>query len=185
MASPRTTRRIDRIRTDIPITRLLISYGYPIQDADREQQFPCDLHGDGLDSKPSARVYPVSGQWYCWACSRSRDAIQTVREKEGMDFLPAIEKLEKDYGLPPLPWEDSDHEEKPRNMVAEILDAPYVDPVRSRCEHIIHAITTERSVPMVRVLKLWEAFDRARVLEDGGNPEPMRALLDVLRRPRE
>lgn len=184
MAGKRTTRRIERIRAEIPIGRVLASYGYQVQDVEREQQFPCDLHGDGIDSKPSARMYPANNAWYCFSCSQSRDAIQTVREKEGLDFIQAIDKLEKDYGLLPLPWEDGDQEFKPRDMVADILDAPYIDPVRARCGKIIRTITVERSEPLPRVLKLWEVFDRARVIEDSGDPEPMKSLLIVILRPR-
>jgi hypothetical protein len=180
----RTTRRVERIRAEIPITRLLAGYGYQVQDVDREQQFPCDLHGDGTDGKPSARVYPANNQWYCFGCARSRDAIQTVREKEGLDFPQALDKLEKDFGLPPLPWEEGDQEAKPRDVVADILDAPYVDPVRNRCERFLRAIMTERTEPLPRVLKMWEAFDRARVLEDRGEHEPMKHLLATLLRPR-
>lgn len=119
----------------------------------------------------------------CFACPRSRDAIQTVREKENLSFHDAIEKLEKTYGLPSLPWEESDRESKPTDEVAAILDAPYADPVRVRAERMIRAITTERAESLSRVLKMWEAFDRARVLEEGGDPEPMRSLLTVLLRP--
>jgi hypothetical protein len=43
----------------------------------------------------------------------------------------------------------------------------------------------ERSEPLLRVLKLWEVFDRARVLEDGGDPAPMKSLLKALLRPKE
>ena len=179
----RSERRVARIHEVIRIDKVLESYGYRVQsNTDREQQFSCDLHGDGTDSKPSARVYPSTNQWYCWACSRSRDAIQTVREKENLSFHDAIERLEKTYGLPSLPWEEGDREEKPADEVAAILDAPYADPVRVRAERIIRALTTERTEPLNRVLKMWEAFDRARVMEEGGDPEPMRSLLTVLLR---
>lgn len=178
----RAERRAARIRTDIPITRVLEAYGYRVQDVDREQQFSCDLHGDGSDSKPSARVYPSTNQWYCWACSRSRDAIATVREKEGVSFHAALEKLERDHGLPALPWEDGDDETAPADPVAEVLDAPRTDPVRARTERVLRALTVERTEPLPRVLKLWEAFDRARVLEDRGDDGPMRTLLTALLR---
>ena len=180
----RSERRATRIRTDIPITRVLEAYGYRVQDVDREQQFPCDLHGDGTDGKPSARVYPDTNQWYCFACARSRDAVATVREKEGLAFLAALDALEKRYGLPSLPWEDGDDETAPVDPVAAILDAPRIDPVRARTERVIRALTVERTDPLPRVLKLWEAFDRARVLEDGGDEGPMRSLLTALLRPR-
>ena len=180
----RSERRAARIRTEVPIDRVLETYGYAVQSGtEREQQFSCDLHGDGTDSKPSARVYPESNHWWCFACHSSRDAIQTVREKEGLSFLAAVEKLEREYGLPPLPWEDGDGGGAPVDPVSEILDAPYVDPVRLRVERYIRAVTIERSEPIPRILKLWETFDRARSLEDAGDPEPMKSLFAVLLRP--
>lgn len=180
----RSERRAARIRTDIPIARVLEDYGYRVQDVDREQQFQCDLHGDGSDGKPSARVYPSTNQWYCFACARSRDAVATVREKEGMAFHAALDALEQRYGLPALPWEEGDDETTAADPVAAVLDAPYADPVRTRAERVIRALTAERTEPLPRVLKLWEAFDRARVLEDQGDEGPMRSLLTVLLRPR-
>ena len=180
----RAERRATRIRTEIPITRVLEAYGYRVQDVDREQQFPCDLHGDGTDGKPSARVYPDTNQWYCFACARSRDAVATVREKEGLTFLASLDALEKRYGLPSLPWEDGDDETAPVDPVAAILDAPRIDPVRARTERVLRALAVERTEPLPRVLKLWEAFDRARVLEDRGDDGPMRSLLTALLRPR-
>lgn len=180
----RSERRVARIHEVVRIDRVLESYGYRVQaNVDRDQQFPCDMHGDGTDGKPSARVYPSTNQWYCFGCSRSRDAIQTVREKENLSFLDAIKKLEETYGLPSLPWDEGDREEKPTDEVAAILDAPYADPVRVRAERVIRAITLERTESLSRVLKMWEAFDRARLLEEGGDTEPMRSLLTVLLRP--
>ncbi len=178
----RSERRAARIRTDIPITRVLEDYGYRVQDVDRRQQFPCDLHGDGSDGKPSARVYPESNQWYCFACSRSRDAVATVREKEGLAFHAALDALEQRYGLPALPWEEGDDDTTPADPVAAVLDAPHADPVRVRTERVLRALTIERADPLPRVLKLWEAFDRARVLEDRGDEGPMRSLLTALLR---
>jgi intein/homing endonuclease len=63
----RAKQRADRIRQDIDIVQVLADYGYKVNPGggDREQQFSCDLHGDGSDSKPSARVYPSSNSWYC------------------------------------------------------------------------------------------------------------------------
>lgn len=63
----RSRQRADRIRALIPIEEVLLHYGYQVRaDAGgREQQFCCDLHGDGQDTKPSARVYPESASWYC------------------------------------------------------------------------------------------------------------------------
>lgn len=120
----------------------------------------------------------------CFACARSRDAVATVREKEGMAFHAALDALEQRYGLPALPWEEGDDDTTPADPVAAVLDAPHVDPVRVRTERVLRAITVERADPLPRVLKLWEAFDRARVLEDRGDEGPMRSLLTALLRPR-
>lgn len=183
--SQRSERRAVRIREEIRIDRVLAHYGFGVTpDIDREQQFSCKLHGDGSDSRPSARCYPDNNAWYCWACARSRDAVQTLREIEGLGFHAALDKLERDYGLPSLPWEDGDREVAPADPVSEILDAPYADPVRNRAERYLRALTQERSEPRAKVVKLWEVFDRARVLEDTGEPDPMRTLLTALLRPR-
>lgn len=65
----RSKQRVERIKKEIPIIAVLASFGYQVRSdgGDREQQFPCDLHGDGQDNKPSARVYPDSQQFYCVA----------------------------------------------------------------------------------------------------------------------
>ncbi len=62
----RSKQRADRIRAEVPILEVLATYGYRVTvGGDREQQFQCDLHGDGKDGKPSARVYPDEGHWFC------------------------------------------------------------------------------------------------------------------------
>ena len=63
----RSKRRLEQIKQNVEITQVLSDYGYKIHlgGSSQEQQFPCDLHGDGSDGKPSARVYPATGQWYC------------------------------------------------------------------------------------------------------------------------
>lgn len=67
MADSQARARADRIREKIPIVQLLEDFGYGVRASggDREQQFSCNLHGDGQDNKPSARVYPDSDSWYC------------------------------------------------------------------------------------------------------------------------
>ena len=102
-------RRADRVKKKVQIRQLLYDLGYRVRpdSGDREEQFPCDLHGDGRDLKFSARVY--SDQWYCFGCDKSRDVIETVREKLDLGFSDAIQWLEKKYDLPPLPFESSDY----------------------------------------------------------------------------
>ena len=162
----RAKQRADRIREVVPIIQVLADYGYHVNAAgdDREQQFSCDLHGDGSDGKPSARAYPSSNSWYCFACGRPRDAIQTCREKEGHDFWAAIKILEARYRLPALPWEDeveAPHVNTLNENLKDSLRSDYTyEEERTRVERFLQIATEEREVPMMTVLAMWEAFDR-------------------------
>lgn len=59
-------QRVARIQEAGDILELLAYYGYQVRsEYHTEQQFSCDLHGDGNDGKPSARVYPDTNSWFC------------------------------------------------------------------------------------------------------------------------
>jgi len=174
----RAKARADRIREQVAITDVLASYGYMVNPSggEREQQFSCDLHGDGTDSKPSARVYPETGSWYCFACATSRDAIQTVREKEGLDFRAACERLEQRYHLPPLPWEGPEEEEvRSRDDWADDTPIVTASDAQKRVSALLRSVTTEKSLPLLGLLRLWEEHDRLSIHLEGKNTE---GLLD-------
>lgn len=179
----RTQKRAERIKAEIPIDQLLADYGYNIYvDGEREQQFSCDLHGDGTDSKPSARVYPESNQWYCFACTVSRDSIQTVREKEGVGFIEAIDLLERKFKLPSLPWEDAFEETSPEELFAESLREPSRDTLEietTRAKRLLEALTTERTKPLPLMLRLWEQFDCLSVMSTT-NPDAVHSAMSKL-----
>lgn len=161
----RAKQRADRIRADVEITQVLSDYGYDVnaEGGDREQQFSCDLHGDGSDSKPSARAYPDSNSWYCFACGRTRDAIQTVREKEGLDFWPAIKVIEARYKLPALPWEDEEEvraETLGEKIIANLRSDRTFEEERVTTERLLQTMTDEKEAPIGDVLAHWEAYDR-------------------------
>ena len=179
--------RIDRIHKEIDITQVLSDLGYPVHlgGGYREQQFPCDLHGDGHDNKPSARVYPESSSWYCFGCSKARDAIDTIQAKEGITFHEAICKLEADYNLPSLPWDD-DRPLPPSETLRGTVKAS-VDPTRTLADDLrtirstLGWITEERLLGMDRTLTFWEAVDQvAYKVENELMPEQMgRQVLTV------
>ncbi len=163
----RARQRADRIREQIPITRVLVEYGYPVHDGySNEEQFSCDLHGDGHDNIPSARVYPDSNSWYCFACDQTRDSIQTVREKEGMDFWPAVKLLEKRYGLKAMSYtEDADFERPPAEGLSKaVSEAVTVDrtieEAQRRTHKLLDGLTTDRDVPLTVLLGAWEGYDK-------------------------
>ena len=161
--SERARQAADRIREHVPIIRILAAYGYRVREdgGEREQQFSCDLHGDGRDGRPSARVYPASNSWYCFACDRTRDPIQTVREKEGIEFWPAVKLLEESVGLDPLPYDGSWSKEDVVSTVAKVLDPQktWADDER-RVRSLLDSITLDRTLPLDTLLKFWAAFDR-------------------------
>lgn len=161
--SDRAEAAAARIREQVPILQVLQSYGYRVRDDGgfREQQFQCDLHGTGRDNKPSARVYPTSNSWYCFACDKTRDAIETVRAKEGVKFWEAVKLLEHAYGLDPLPVDyGTDNQPGAVSLVAAKLDPTKTfeqdaDTVRN----YLDACTLNRDLPLDQLLRFWEAFD--------------------------
>lgn len=160
----RNQRRRERIRSEIPIAQVLYDLGYPVRPdaAHREQQFPCDLHGDGRDMKPSARIYPRGNAWYCFAESKRRDAIRTIRDKFGLSYLDAIKWLEDKYGLPPLPFEEEDRQGPTFNhqLAMEINYSRTFDDDRARLSSLLGNITAERILDCDVTASFWEALDR-------------------------
>ena len=160
----RTKNRADRIREEIPISAVLADLGYMVlPDAGgREQQFSCDLHGDGSDQKPSARCYPTSNSWYCFGCSRTRDAITTIMEKKGMSVPDACTYLEDKYGLAPLPWEED--EDTQTNLGAEIRGimnrGDTFESLEKRIRVLLNSLwDSKEHISLKMYLGLWETFD--------------------------
>lgn len=161
--SERSRLRAERIQEEIDISQVLIDFGYNVHPG-AEHQFSCDLHGDGFDSKPSARVYPESSSWYCWACEKSRDAIETVRAKQGIGFMEAMKWLEDRYGLDTLPWTDQQREEMRKVEKANPFEETYrrarsYDEEREDTKRFLDDLTYDRDLPYEQLLAFWEAFD--------------------------
>lgn len=163
----RSRDRADRIRAEVPLDALLEELGYAVTaGGEREQQFSCDLHGDGSDSKPSARYYPESNSWYCFACGRARDAIATVMEKQGMGFSDACKTLEAKYDLPPLPWKD-DIKQKPKAEPVIITEdeSDNLASLVAVVKQMIDSFTRDGAYDMDTSLKMWEAYDRVLYMQ--------------------
>lgn len=162
MAS-RIERRKDRVKAEISIFKVLSDYGYEVLENDYEQQFCCDLHGDGQDVKPSARVYS-DNSWYCFACSEQRDSIATVQVKEEMAFGDAIYFLERKYNLPKLPWEDDDEVyQKPKTLAEELYASrPSVDypKAEKRAQTLLNGLSIDQSLPLETLMALWDVYDK-------------------------
>lgn len=169
----RVEERIARIREQIPIVAVLSHYGYRVREdgGEREQQFPCDLHGDGQDNSPSARAY--DDHFYCFGCGVSRDAIDLVQAKEGCTFGQACRTLESLYGLPSLPWGDEDEHYKPPPSAREEIEKALTQEVPfeawgKRLSTLLMTLTQERTLTMKPAMRFWESFDKVchRVREE-------------------
>lgn len=177
------SKRAQRIKDEISILSVLLDYGYQVhpEGGDREQQFPCDLHGDGHDGKPSARVYPSSASFFCFACGKSYDAIALVMTKDGVSFSQACRKLEQKYGLPA--WATRAEDELPAPTATfGVINTSYSDE-RHRVERLLVNLTQEKNLSMQDTLALWEAFDKIDwlVSEGGWSEDTGRIALSKLR----
>ena len=159
----RNQRRLERIKKDIPIAQLLSDLGYPVRPdaAYREQQFSCDLHGT-RDIKPSARVYPDNNAWYCFAESKHRDAVQTIRDKLELPFNEALKWLEDKYNLPFMPFEEGDRQGPTFNqeLALELDPTKTYEQDRARTAVLLDNITGQRILDMNITTSFWEAVDR-------------------------
>jgi hypothetical protein len=162
MADGHARARADRIRESIPIVQVLEDYGYRVRGdgGEREQQFSCNLHGTGWDTKPSARVYPESNSWYCFACDVSRDAIGTVQANEGLEFWGAIKWLEGKYKLPPMKWEGPTEVSTLDSVAASLRYDKTFDDDRERLTARLNRLTTDRDLTLPVLLSFWEAHDK-------------------------
>ena len=185
----RARESADRIRSEVPLVRVLYDYGYHVDPdgTDREQQFSCDLHGDGSDSKPSARAYPDSSSFHCFACGHSRDAITLVMEKEGIEFWPAIKKIEAEYGLPSLPWSGESQDSTPsiREEVKSALASNKglsIDQKFDRIKSKISILYEEGSADDAVCAGYWALYDKVKYYQDSGSHQPqvVSGLLDSL-----
>jgi hypothetical protein len=161
--SDRAKAAAARLHEHVPILEVLQAYGYRIREDGglREQQFSCDLHGSGRDLKPSARVYPESNTWYCFSCDKTRDAIETVRAKDGLKFWDAVKLLEKNYGLDPLPLDYGlEDQTGPIQALASTLDATQTFAQDlDQLQRLLDRCTINRDLPLESLLRFWEKFD--------------------------
>ena len=146
-------KRADRLKNQVPLDQILNGYGYHVRTIGADQQFSCDLHGSGVDTKPSARYYHATKTWYCFACGKVRDVVTTVMEKEGVDFATACRMLEKKFNL--SEWKEY---EKPDTFKeVDILDEE-ID-WQEKTINKLTRMTREKVLSLNECLRLWEAVD--------------------------
>lgn len=86
---------IDEVRERVDLVALIGRY-INLKKAGSRYTGVCPFHGD---TDPSLSVNPDRGFWYCFGCQAGGDAISFVRQKEGLEFVEAIEFLARMHGL--------------------------------------------------------------------------------------
>jgi hypothetical protein len=167
------SKRADRIKEKVPLLGVLAYYGYGVgSSSDTEYQFRCDLHGDGSDNAPSARVYPSTNTWYCFACGKIRDSISTVMEKEGLDFSSACKALELKFGLPVWTWQEKDPFEETDGGVSN--EQSDLDLLKKRIGLKLSDLIKARVLSKEQSLKYWEAYSMLETLDKTTEAQWMR-----------
>lgn len=98
--------------------------GPPVSRAGRWLFWRCPFHAD---IHPSLAVTPDTGTWHCFGCGKSGDVITWLREREGLTFREACERLGVqdilDTPRPAPPAEDRSPDPAWQARAREIVDA--------------------------------------------------------------
>ena len=101
----------------------------------------------------------------CFGCDKTRDAIETVRAKEGLDFWGAVKKLESVYGLAPLPVEEGYERPDPHAAIKEAMATldphkTFDDDLKELSQLLLALSEPPSQITMDRALAFWEAQDK-------------------------
>jgi len=94
-----------------------------------------------------------------------------VRDKLGLTFTQALKWLEEKYGLPPMPFEDTDYQQRPslvQKISQEIDPAKTYEDDRARFSVMLDNVTHERVMDLEDVASFWEALDKLTYLLSQG-----------------
>lgn len=87
----------------------------------------CPVHGE---STPSLQIYEDTNSYYCWgACGKGGDAIEFVKEIDGVDFKDALKTVCEILEISEEEWLESKDEEKP---VVKVVDNEPMGPGEAR-----------------------------------------------------
>ena len=112
-----TEDSVDRVRDAIDMIDLVGSRTELRKSGHASYQALCPFHDERT---PSLSVDPVKKLYHCFGCDAGGDAIDFVRELDGLDFVAAIEVLADRYGVQ-LEVADEDPREAERRARRERL----------------------------------------------------------------
>lgn len=89
-------KRIQNIKENAPIRKLIDHFGIRCQSLDMITQVHCPFHGDDLH--PSARIYE-SNSMYCFYCNKAWDPIDFVKDFKNVSFIDSCNFLEDLFNI--------------------------------------------------------------------------------------
>lgn len=86
---------IDNVRSSVTMKQVAGAYGYRIN---RAGFISCPFHGQ--DKNPSMKIYDGNRGYYCFTCHAGGDAIDFVRNHDGLKFESAVRHLAEMFNIP-------------------------------------------------------------------------------------
>lgn len=94
---------IGDLLTKVPLEDVVKRLGLETERRGVQTRALCPFH---QDTRPSLNIYPADGSsqahYHCFACGAHGSAIDLVKQVEGLDFLPAVQWLARQFGIKPL-----------------------------------------------------------------------------------
>jgi len=83
----------------IDIYTALSDIGHPVVKTSVPTQITCPFHKGGHEASPSARLYPSTDSFYCFACHQSYTPISVLATYYEMPYGEVFSYLKKQYGV--------------------------------------------------------------------------------------
>lgn len=109
---------ISELLTKVPLEDVIRRLGIEIERRGPQTRALCPFH---QDTRPSLNLYKADGaspaHFHCFACGAHGTVIDLVKQVEGLEFVPAVNWLAKQFGLQPLRRQNKQRAE--RSVVSE------------------------------------------------------------------
>lgn len=94
---------IGELLTKVPLEDVVTRLGIEIERRGGKTRALCPFH---QDTRPSLNLYSSDGNssahYHCFACGAHGSAIDLVKEVEGLEFLPAVQWLARQFSIKPI-----------------------------------------------------------------------------------
>lgn len=104
---------IGDLLTKVPLEDVAQRLGIETERRGAQTRALCPFH---QDSRPSLNLFPAEGNaqahYHCFACGAHGNAIDLVKEVEGLEFLPAVQWLAQQFGIQGLRRQPSQQAER-------------------------------------------------------------------------